>query len=83
MPSSRGSTSTLVSRRLTRHGEKFARGQKESIIPGTGLGLAICEAIIEAHDGRIWAEHRTPHGARFIFTLLLDEQPVLEPEARP
>jgi len=63
--------------------EKFARGQKESIIPGTGLGLAICEAIIAAHEGKIWAEHRTPHGARFIFTLPLDEQPVVEPEARP
>ncbi|MGH8759440.1 MAG: DUF4118 domain-containing protein, partial [Burkholderiales bacterium] len=63
--------------------EKFARGQKESIIPGTGLGLAICEAIIEAHDGKIWAEHRMPHGARFIFTLPLEEQPVVEPEARP
>jgi len=63
--------------------EKFARGQKESIIPGTGLGLAICEAIIEAHDGKIWAEHRPPHGARFIFTLPLDEQPVVEPEAPP
>ena len=63
--------------------EKFARGQSESVIPGTGLGLAICEAIIEAHDGKIWVTHRTPHGARFIFTLPLDEQPVVEPEARP
>jgi len=62
--------------------EKFARGRKESIIPGTGLGLAICEAIIAAHEGKIWVEHRTPQGARFIFTLPLDDQPVVEPEAR-
>jgi two-component system sensor histidine kinase KdpD len=61
--------------------EKFTRGKKEAVIPGTGLGLAICEAIIKAHDGKIWAEHRAPHGARFIFTLPLDEQPVVEHEA--
>jgi two-component system sensor histidine kinase KdpD len=35
--------------------EKFARGDKESAIPGTGLGLAICEAIVQAHAGKIWA----------------------------
>jgi two-component system sensor histidine kinase KdpD len=61
--------------------EKFARGQKESAIPGTGLGLAICEAIVQAHGGRIWAENRTPQGARFVFTLPLDAQPSVEPEA--
>ena len=59
---------------------QFARGQKESIIPGVGLGLAICEAIIEAHGGKIWAENRVPRGARFIFTLPMDEQPSVEPE---
>ncbi len=57
---------------------RFARGQKESAVPGVGLGLAICEAIIVAHGGKIWAENRQPHGARFIFILPLDEQPVVE-----
>jgi two-component system sensor histidine kinase KdpD len=60
--------------------EKFARGEKESAIPGTGLGLAICEAIVQAHGGKIWAENRAPHGARFIFTLPFDAQPSMEPE---
>lgn len=60
--------------------EKFARGKKESTIPGTGLGLAICEAIVQAHGGKIWAENRAPQGARFVFTLPLDAQPSVEPE---
>lgn len=60
---------------------RFARGEKESAISGVGLGLAICEAIVKAHEGRIWAENRTPHGARFVFTLPLDEQPILAQEA--
>ncbi|MBI5450034.1 MAG: two-component system sensor histidine kinase KdbD [Gammaproteobacteria bacterium] len=62
--------------------EKFARGEKESVIPGTGLGLAICEAIVLAHAGKIWAENRVPRGARFVFTLPLDTQPNVEPEAQ-
>jgi len=61
---------------------QFARGQKESAVPGVGLGLAICDAIIEAHGGKIWAENRAPRGARFLFTLPLEAQPLVEPEAR-
>ncbi len=58
--------------------EKFSRGSKESAIPGVGLGLAICHAIIEVHDGRIWAENNPEGGAKFCFTLPLEKLPVLE-----
>ncbi len=37
---------------------------------GTGLGLYICKNIIEAHDGKIWAENNTEgSGAIFSFSL--------------
>jgi two-component system, OmpR family, phosphate regulon sensor histidine kinase PhoR len=37
---------------------------------GTGLGLAICKHIVEAHEGRIWAEGNSKaKGGRFHFTL--------------
>lgn len=32
---------------------------------GLGLGLFVGKAIIEAHDGRIWAENKAEGGARF------------------
>ena len=39
---------------------------------GIGMGLAIAKEIIEAHNGRIWAESDgIGHGSRFIFTLPL------------
>jgi signal transduction histidine kinase len=36
---------------------------------GLGLGLYICEKIVEAHNGRIWAESDFGKGATFRFTL--------------
>ena len=36
---------------------------------GMGLGLPICRAIVEAHDGRLWATANTPRGAVFQFSL--------------
>jgi signal transduction histidine kinase len=40
---------------------------------GTGLGLAIVRHIAESHGGRVWAENRSPHGARF--TVILPSGP--------
>lgn len=48
---------------------KFCRGDNAAEQSGAGLGLAICRSIMEAHGGRILAENRSPHGARFIVSL--------------
>jgi C4-dicarboxylate-specific signal transduction histidine kinase len=36
---------------------------------GMGMGLSICKSIIEAHDGRIWADGGETLGAVFRFVL--------------
>lgn len=60
--------------------DRFTRGQRESAITGVGLGLAICQAIIDAHGGRIRAENRPAGGARFVFTLPLTAPPAAPDE---
>ena len=57
--------------------DKFTRGEKESSTPGVGLGLAICRAIMQAHQGRIWAETAAGGGARFVLSLPLGTPPML------
>ena len=48
---------------------KYYRGrEKFTSERGLGLGLAICQAIINAHGGKIWAENRKEGGAVFNFT---------------
>ncbi|MDX2503653.1 MAG: ATP-binding protein [Gammaproteobacteria bacterium] len=41
---------------------------------GMGMGLSISSSIIEAHDGKLYAENNTKQGARFCFTLPITEQ---------
>lgn len=45
---------------------------------GTGLGLAICKALVEAHNGTIWADDAPGGGALLQFTL-----PALSVDALP
>jgi len=68
--------------------EKFTRGERESVTTGVGLGLAVCEAIVQAHGGRIWvepvrqvAQPGAGIGARFVVALPRGNPPVIEPEA--
>jgi signal transduction histidine kinase len=63
--------------------DKFVQSSRTSTgAGGTGLGLAICREIIACHDGRIWAENASPHGAavcvelpRLVDSHLCDNQP--------
>ncbi|MGR3310113.1 MAG: ATP-binding protein [Candidatus Brocadiales bacterium] len=55
--------------------------QERARVDGVGVGLTICKTIVEAHEGRIWAESEGEgKGAIFKFTLpLAKEAPVQAP----
>jgi C4-dicarboxylate-specific signal transduction histidine kinase len=36
---------------------------------GLGMGLSVCRTIVEAHEGRIWAENNPDRGATFVFEI--------------
>jgi len=42
---------------------------------GTGLGLTICKGIVEAHEGRIWADSNPGKGTTLYFTLPAADAP--------
>ena len=46
---------------------------------GMGLGLAVAKAMIEMHNGRIWAESVEGKGSNFTFLLPVDVQPASPP----
>ena len=51
--------------------DRFYRGDKSRRRDqgGSGLGLAIARSIVEAHDGRIWAESAPGEGATLVVSL--------------
>ena len=65
---------------LERIFDKFVRGRGDTV-SGTGLGLYISRQIINAHEGRIWAESEPGQGATFRF--VLPEIPLPGAEAAP
>jgi signal transduction histidine kinase len=48
--------------------DKFVRG-RTGTVTGTGLGLYISRRIVDAHEGRIWAESRPGESTKFIVEL--------------
>jgi signal transduction histidine kinase len=53
---------------LERIFDKFVRG-RAGTVTGTGLGLYISRRIIDAHEGRIWAESTPGEATRFVVEL--------------
>ncbi|CAA9311605.1 MAG: hypothetical protein AVDCRST_MAG11-1532, partial [uncultured Gemmatimonadaceae bacterium] len=49
--------------------DRYWHAQRTARTRGSGLGLAIVRGIVEAHDGRAWAESTVGRGSTFSFTL--------------
>jgi len=53
--------------------QRLYRGRAAQGDGGIGLGLTICQAVVAAHEGKIWLENRVGGGASVRFTLPANE----------
>ncbi|HEX3911243.1 MAG TPA: ATP-binding protein [Solirubrobacteraceae bacterium] len=51
----------------------FQRLHSRESFEGSGIGLALCRKIVEFHGGHMWLDSEFSNGARFRFTLPVDE----------
>jgi two-component system sensor histidine kinase KdpD len=58
--------------KLPRIFDHFVRAAPAEI-RGSGIGLAICKGLVQAHGGQIGVDSERGRGARFWFTLPLDD----------
>ncbi len=49
--------------------ERFYKTDRARSGGGAGLGLAIARHLVEAHEGKIWAQSSEGQGSTFFFTL--------------
>jgi len=52
----------------------FQRLHSRDAYEGSGIGLALCRKIVEYHGGHIWLDSEFSNGARFRFTLPVEEE---------
>ncbi len=71
----------IPERDLDRVFEGFCQLREADARGGLGLGLYIARAIVQAHDGRIWATSRPGAGSMFHF--VVPGKPSPRPSARP
>ena len=75
----------IAANELDRIFERFyqaASGTSSHKGGGVGLGLAICKGIIEAHEGRIWAQSELGKGSVFTFMLPLLQREGSKPKSQ-
>lgn len=61
---------------ITKLFKRFSQGTSQKRSAGTGLGLYLSRQIVEAHQGKIWAESEVSKGSVFSFMIpkALDEK---------